>query len=134
MGGGGGGGKERRKQRGWGEGGEARSCPDFIIKHCVSCNLHVCCFCAVVFRTCTDCALHRFSKIYTQFRDQAEPLLEQYRSSRDSSLLHDFGVAGLLAQHMFLHQEVREGRLTASEIEPAIKSLEEMMVDELEPE
>ena len=76
----------------------------------------------------------QISKIYTQFRDQAEPLLEQYRSSRDSSLLHDFGVAGLLAQHMFLHQEVREGRLTASEIEPVIKSLEEMMVDELEPE
>ena len=72
--------------------------------------------------------------IYTQFRDQAEPLLEQYRSSRDSSLLDDVGVAGLLAQHMFLHQEVQDGRLTASEIEPVIKNLEEMMVDELEQE
>ena len=93
-----------------------------------------------MFKTCTDRVLHRLDmvaqirNIYTQFRDQAEPLLEQYRSSRDSSLLDDVGVAGLLAQHMFLHQEVQDGRLTASEIEPVIKSLEEMMVDKLEQE
>ena len=73
-------------------------------------------------------------KVYTQFRDQAEPVLNQYRTTQEASVFENFGVAGWLAQHMFLNQEVQEGRMQASEIAPLIKDLEEMMVEDLEQE
>ena len=75
----------------------------------------------------------QMSKVYTLFRDQAEPVLDEYKMTKEASVFQNFGVAGLLAQHMFLHQEVQEGRMQASETEAFIKDLEEMMVDELEP-
>ena len=70
--------------------------------------------------------------IYTLFRDQAQPVLDEYKTTKEASVFENFGVAGLLAQHMFLHQEVQEGRMQASETEALIKDLEEMMVEELE--
>ena len=74
------------------------------------------------------------SNIYALFRDQAQPqaVLDEYKTTKGANVFENFGVAGLLAQHMFLHQEVQEGRMQASETEALIKDLEEMMVEELE--
>ena len=72
--------------------------------------------------------------IYTLFQDQAQPVLDEYKTTKEASVFENFGVAGWLAQHMFLNQEVQEGRMQASEIAPLIKDLEEMMVEDIEQE